>query len=180
MLQAGEAAGAEAPGWARPAGTSGSLPEPQGVLGHAAAPGPAWAAGSHRSQPGPHGQLPAHADPGELALGTAHPAGSGESQPKTSGLLLAGRKMAQDIASLFCSPRAVGSADAGEQPLSPSRVAELSKSSLQCAEQGEEALVQECRAVRHGLLQHAPPGSFTLQRVLDWCCTVDESSTLQG
>ena len=135
MLQVEEAAGTEAPGRARQAGSRGSLP-------------------------GSHGQLLAPANSGELAAGTAHPAGSGGSQPKTSSLLSAGMKMAQDFASLFHSPCAVGSAAAGGQPPSPSRVADLSKSSLRRAEQGEEDLVQECKAVRHGLLQRAPPGQL--------------------
>ena len=163
MLQVEEAAGAEAPGWARSAGSSESPPGPQGVPICPEAHVPAGLGGSCVSQPGSHGQLPAHAHSGELAPGAAHPAGSGESQPKTMW------KMAQDIASqLFGSPRAVGSADAGEQALLPSRVADLSKSSLQRAEQGEKALVQECQAVRHGLLRRASPGSSTLQRVWDW------------
>lgn len=175
MLQVEEAAGAEAPGWARSAGSSESPPGPQGVPICPEAHVPAGLGGSCVSQPGSHGQLPAHAHSGELAPGAAHPAGSGESQPKTMW------KMAQDIASqLFGSPRAVGSADAGEQALLPSRVADLSKSSLQRAEQGEKALVQECQAVRHGLLRRASPGSSTLQRVLDWCSTVSRGSELQS
>ena len=154
MLQVEEAAGAEAPGWVHPAGSSESPPGHQGVPGYAAAPGPAREFGSRGFQPGPQGQLAAHADSGELAPGTARPAGSGESQPDTMW------KRAQDLAShLFRSPHAVGSVGAGEQPPSPSRAADLSKSSLQRAEQGEEALVQEWKAVGHGLLQRAPPGS---------------------
>ena len=179
MLQVEETAGLlEAAGWACPAGSSESPPGPQGVPRYAAAPSPARAAGSRRSQLGSQDQLPAHAD-----SGTAHPAGSGGSQPKTCGRLSAGYsagvKIAWDIAaSLFHAPRAVDSADVGEQAPSPSRVADLSKSSLQRAERGEEALVQECKAVRHGLLHHAPPGLFTLQRMLGWCSTSSKRSIL--